>query len=264
MTGKSDYRSSKELKQQSINAMAGRYGGAVMMTLSYMIWIYLISYSGSIFTTMISRLPIFSGVQISIAADMVYALISTLIISFLNILSGMFTFGIDLYYLNISTGRDAQPADIFAGFRGEASKVFKISAFLLFPTIILSIPFNMFSEMYMITSDSRYITIACAFLIPSIAIGFYMHLTYGMAYFLLLDFPKLTASRILHLTRKKMYGHRARLLALDLRFIPMILLGVLSMGIGMLWVYPIVSESQALFFLNLMNPGHYIPIDERI
>ena len=264
MTGKSEYRSSKELKEQSINAMAGRYGGAVMMTLSYMIWIYLISYSGSIFSSMLAKLPFFSGVTVNLLADMIYTLITTLIISLLNILSGMFTFGIDLYYLNISTGREAQPADIFAGFRGEPSKVFSISAFLLFPTIILAIPFNMFSEMYMITSDSKYIILACAFLVPSIAAGFYMHLTYGMAYFLLLDFPNYSASKILHLTRKKMYGHRARLLALDFRFIPMILLGILSMGLGMLWVYPLVSESQALFFLNLMNPNHYIPIDERI
>lgn len=244
--------------------MAGRYGGAVMMTLSYLIWIYLISYSGSIFSTMLAKLPVFSNVSVSVTTDIIFTILSTLIISVLNIFAGMFQCGIDLYYLNISTGREAQPADIFAGFRGEPSKVFTISAFLLFPTILLSIPFNIFFEMYFLTGDQKYVILSCAFLIPSLAMALYMHLTYGMAYFLLLDFPHYSAAKILHLTRKKIRGHRARLLALDLRFIPMLLLGVLSMGLGMLWVYPILSESHALFFLNLMNPNHYIPIDKRI
>ncbi len=243
--------------------MAGRYGGAVMMTLSYLIWLYLISYSGSIFSSMIARLPFFSGASTDVLTDIIYIVITTLIISFLNILAGMFQCGINLYYLNLSTGREAQPADIFAGFRNEASKVFKVSAFILFPTIILSIPFNIFSDMYVMTSDSKYIVLACAFLVPSIVMSAYMNLTFGMAFFLLLDFPNYPASRILSLTRKKVHGHRARLLALDLRFIPMILLGVLSMGIGMLWIYPVISESHALFFLNLMNPARHAPIDER-
>ena len=85
-----------------------------------------------------------------------------------------------------------------------------------------------------------------------------------MAFFLKLDFPTYSAGKILHLMREKITGHRLRLFMLDIRFIPMLILCVLSMGIGMTWVYPIIVEAHALFFLNLMNPGHYIPIDERI
>ena len=244
--------------------MAGRYGGAVMITLSYLIWIYLISYSGSIFSAMLAKLPFFGSISESITSDIIFTVISALIFSLLNIIAGMFQCGINLYYLNISTGRDAQPADLFAGFRGDPAKVFKISAFIMFPTIITSVIFNIFAELYVLTHDQRFFILSWATLVPAIAITLYMNLTYGMAYFLLLDFPKYPASRILSLTRKKITGHRMRLLLLDLRFIPMLLLCILSMGLGILWVYPILSESHALFFLNLMNPDHYVPIDERV
>lgn len=244
--------------------MAGRYGGAVMITLSYLIWIYLISYSGSIFSAMLAKLPFFGNISESITSDIIFTVISALIFSLLNIIAGMFQCGINLYYLNISTGRDAQPADLFAGFRGDPAKVFKVSSFIMFPTIITSVIFNIFAELYVLTHDQRFFILSWATLVPALAITLYMNLTYGMAYFLLLDFPKYPASRILSLTRKKITGHRMRLLLLDLRFIPMLLLCILSMGLGILWVYPILSESHALFFLNLMNPDHYVPIDERV
>ncbi len=235
-----------------------------MVTLSYFIWLYLITYSGSIISAMIGRMPFFSGLNVGIKAQIIFTVISTLIASVLSIIGEMFVCGLDLYYLNISTGRDGQSSDIFAGFRDNPSETFKIAAFLLLPTIVISFPYNIFTDLYLVTGVKNYLYTACIFLGLALIASLYMHLTYGMAFFLKLDFPTYSAGKILHLTREKITGHRVRLLLLDLRFIPMLILCLLSMGIGMSWVYPIMLEAHALFFLNLMNPGHYIPIDERI
>ena len=235
-----------------------------MVTLSYFIWLYLISYSGSIMSAVISRLPVFSGLNVSTGAQIAFTLISTLIAAFLSIIGEMFVYGLDLYYLNISTGRDAQNGDIFAGFRDNPSETFKIAAFLLLPTIILSIPYNIFMDLYILTKDQSCLYYSAAFIVLALLASFYMHLTYGMAFFLKLDFPTYSAGKIIRLASDKIKGHRRRLFILDIKFIPMLLLCALSMGIGMIWVYPIMIEAHALFFLNLMNPGHYIPIDERI
>ncbi len=235
-----------------------------MVTLSYFIWLYLITYSGSIISAMIGRMPFFSGLNVGIKAQIIFTVISTLIASVLSIIGEMFVCGLDLYYLNISTGRDGQSSDIFAGFRDNPSETFKIAAFLLLPTIVISFPYNIFTDLYLVTGVKNYLYTACICLGLALIASLYMHLTYGMAFFLKLDFPTYSAGKILHLTREKITGHRVRLLLLDLRFIPMLILCLLSMGIGMSWVYPIMLEAHALFFLNLMNPGHYIPIDERI
>ncbi len=235
-----------------------------MITISYFIWLYLISYSGSIISALIARMPFFSGLKISITARITFTVISTLIAAFLSIIGEMFVCGIDLYYLNISTGRDAGSSDIFAGFRDNPSETFKIAAFLLLPSMVFSLPYNIFAELYVLTNDKNCMYASVSFAVLALAASLYMHLTYGIAFFMKLDFPTYSAGRILHLSREKMTGHRSRLFALDLRFIPMMILCILSMGIGMAWVYPILTEAHALFFLNLMNPGHYIPIDERI
>ena len=234
--------------------MAGRYGRAAMMTLSYFIWIYLISYAGSIISTVILGMPYFSSISSDMTADMVFTVISSLITMFLGVIAEMFTCGICLYYLNVSTGREAQTADIFRGFRETPSEVFKIAAFLLSPSLIMSIPVNVTSELYMITSDTKWLVLS-VILFAAAALGaLYIHLTYGIAFFVLLDFPSYSAGRALKISREKMTGHRTRFFVIDLIFIPMFLLGILSFGIGLIWVYPLVNESRALFFLNLMNP----------
>ena len=250
----SKYRSSGDIKTQAQAMMAGRYGGAVMMTLSYFIWIYLISYAGSIISSVILKIPYFSSVRSDPSADIIFTVISALITMFLGVIAEMFTCGICLYYLNVSTGRDAQTADIFRGFRENPSEVFKVSAFLLSPSLILSIPENIVSELYIQTSDPKWLYLSIAFFIAAAAGALYIHLTYGIAFFVMLDFPSYSAGRVLKISRQKMTGSRSRLFILDLLFIPMMILGILSFGIGLIWIYPVINESRTLFFLNLMNP----------
>ena len=234
--------------------MAGRYGRAGVMTLSYFIWMYLISYAGSILSTVLLGLPYFSSITSNLTADMVFTILSALIAMFLGVIAEMFTCGICLFYLNISTGRDAMTADIFRGFRENPSEVFKIAAFLLSPSLLLSIPVNIVSELYLKTSDVKWLCISVILLALSAAGSLYIHLTYGTAFFLMLDFPSYSAGRVLKITRQKMTGNRCRFFVLDLLFIPMFLLGILSFGVGLIWIYPLINESRTLFFLNLMNP----------
>jgi len=258
------YHAPAELKRQALNTMAGRYANAVPVTISYFIWVYLITYSGSILSALIGRASFFSDIRASLTSDIVFTIISTLISAFLEIIAGMFGCGICLYYLNISTGRDAQTADIFHGFRENPSKVFQISAFLAMPALILSVPLNILSELYILTGVRTYLVSALVFWVLGMTASLIMHINFGIAYFMMLDFPSYSTGRILKITMDKMKGQRVRLFVLDLHFIPLLILSVLSMGVGLFWVYPILSESHALFFLNLMNPDHYVSIDKRI
>ena len=235
-----------------------------MLILSYFIWLYLISYAGSIISYMLAKIPFVSEVKGGIGANIAFSVITSLIAAVFSVLSEMFTCGLDLYFLNISTGRDAQNHDLFRGFVREPGIVCRISAFLMLPSILLMIPFNVFSELYSLTADKDHLIISVVFLALSLIVSLYMHLTYGLAFFFMLDFPSYSAGKILGITAQKMKGNRLRLFLLDIRFIPMIILGILSFGLGLLWVYPVIIESHALFFLNLMNPAHYIPYDERL
>ncbi len=249
---------------QATGVMTGKFTGAVMISLSYVIWVYLITFSGEIISSFVSKIPVFSALEKSIEADICYVVITTLIAALFSLLTDMFACGLCLFFLKLATGQQPMNGDLFYGFRNDPQKVFTLSFLLYLPVMVFSIPFNIFVELYTHNSDKTYLYLAIASITLAFISAVIMHLNYGLSYYMMLDFPRYSAVKIMGITRKKMHGHKARLLSLEIRFVPLALLGVLSLGIGFLWIYPIVEESRSLFFLNLMNPDHYVKINERV
>lgn len=72
--------------------------------------------------------------------------------------------------------------------------------------------------------------------------------SYAMVYYVLADSPELTASEALERSQRMMYGNRMKLLCLGLRFLGWVLLGILTVFIGLLWVIPYMETSYAKFY----------------
>ena len=54
-------------------------------------------------------------------------------------------------------------------------------------------------------------------------------------------------------SKDMMMGHKWRLFCLFTRFLGWILLGILSLGIGFLWIGPYIMTSTANFYIDLKN-----------
>jgi len=75
--------------------------------------------------------------------------------------------------------------------------------------------------------------------------------SYRMSLYLLIDNPEIGVSEALRKSKEMMNGYKARLFYLDLSFIGWALLCVLTFGIGILWLYPYMLTSQAIFYEEL-------------
>ncbi|MDE7249064.1 MAG: DUF975 family protein, partial [Lachnospiraceae bacterium] len=84
-------------------------------------------------------------------------------------------------------------------------------------------------------------------------IQIFVNLLLSQIYYLMLDFPEYSGSELLRLAPKLIKGHKARLLYIMVSFFPLILLCVLSCGIGYLWVYPYIQTTYANFYLDLVQ-----------
>ena len=71
---------------------------------------------------------------------------------------------------------------------------------------------------------------------------------YAMAPYILAEDPGCTASEALARSTEMMRGYKARLFCLDLSFFGWRLLGILTLGIGNLWVNPYSTLSTAAFY----------------
>ena len=81
--------------------------------------------------------------------------------------------------------------------------------------------------------------------------GIIAALSYSMAYFIMSDDPNIGIMEAINKSKKMMYGYKWKYFCLGLRFIGWIILGILSLGIGFLWIMPYIYVSYAKFYEDL-------------
>ena len=95
--------------------------------------------------------------------------------------------------------------------------------------------------------------VACLLLIVGVGVSWWISLRYSQVYYLLLDFPDYSAIELLKMSWKLMKGNVGRLLYIQVSFIPISLVALLSCGIGLLFVLPYKNMTYALFYLDLIS-----------
>ena len=75
--------------------------------------------------------------------------------------------------------------------------------------------------------------------------------SYAMVNFILLDDPQIEGNAAINRSKKMMNGHKWQLFKLDIPFILLILLGILTLGIAWLWILPWWNTSRAAFYEEL-------------
>ena len=84
-------------------------------------------------------------------------------------------------------------------------------------------------------------------IIPGIIAAF----SYSLVFYIMTDDPNIGAMEAIDKSKKMMYGYKWKLFCLGLRFICWILLGILTFGIGFLWIIPYLSVCCAKFYENV-------------
>ena len=181
------------------------------------------------------------------------AVLSFIIECLVQLLAGIFLAGQTYLYLNISCGGNIRVSDVFYGFTHHPDRAILIQLFQLLLMLASFVPLFAVLGLWMVI-DSIYmlIPVAVAFcfgLIVSVIIS----LMYSQSYFVMLDFPDFTALQCLRFSRRIMKGSKARRFYLDMSFIPLYLLGLLTCCIGLLFVIPYVNTTYSNFYLELMS-----------
>lgn len=76
---------------------------------------------------------------------------------------------------------------------------------------------------------------------------------YAMTPFIIKDYPELSANQAIGLSIKMMKGRKFDLFWLILSFLGWMILGVLSLGIGLFWFMPYFQTSLASFYQDVKN-----------
>lgn len=240
------YKTSSELKSQAKDLLDGRYGSAILILfVGYMIGI-LLSTAGS---SVINMLQV--SLHLSYMATIVAILLLNTVIS---LFTNVFSVGYALFFLNIACRRKCDVSNLYYGYRWQFNKCLTLSAFYAVATLIYTAPYQICYRLFLETKNTGWLMATMLTISAALIVGTIFTLLFSQCYYLMLDFPDHTVQQLIRGSIQIMNGHKGRLFYLQISFIPLALLAVLTCGIGMLWLAPYMNTTYACFYLDLMNP----------
>lgn len=251
------YASRAELKEKARDQMAGRYGNAILLSICRGLIVISLSFTiNMIFTTIVAVRTLMGG---SADTSLTEYLLLTGCTTLVSIFTGVFQTGITLFFLNSACNRPASIANLFYGFKYLFKKSLGISAVMVLLNTLCTLPCDICYFLLRAGEgfDSVTMAVLCiALMVVGMCIYIPLSLGLSQSYYLLLDFPQYSATELMKLSFHITKGHKWELFCLQLSFLPMGLLCLLSFGVGTLWLVPYMSMSNTLYFLDLMQNRH--------
>ncbi len=137
------------------------------------------------------------------------------------IIAGPFALGMAIFALTLSRNQDARLEQIFHGFNNFGTSLGAYLLMVLFVilwTLLLIIP------------------------------GIIAALSYSMTFYILADDNSIGAMDAIDKSKIMMNGYKWKYFCLGLRFFGLALLCILTLGIGLLWLFPYMQVSMAKFY----------------
>ena len=239
----SRFKSSAELKASAREHLLGHYGTVI----GAFLLMGLILGTATIAVSLVVDLSTIPGTIIYYA-----------IMFLISVLTGLFTSGNAYLYLKVICGRPVSVGDLFYGFQLCPDKAITIQAWITLITYIANLPqiilnYIMMTNFHRMDQVMNLMLPYALCLILSGVVSVMLGLLYEQAFFLLHDFPQYTAKELLQKSRRLMVHHKGRLFYLYVSFLPLMLLGLLSCGLALLWVIPYMAATEAEFFLDLIQ-----------
>jgi len=148
------------------------------------------------------------------------------------LVTGALTYGITVFFLELSRGKQPSTETLFSGFARFVD------------TFVLYILMAIFTFLWTLL-----------LIVPGIIAVF----RYSQAYYILKDNPGMRPMDAIRRSKELMVGHKGRLFILYLTFIGWWLLACITCGIGYLWLLPYVYTAVAHFHNDLVQRSGSLP-----
>lgn len=163
--------------------------------------------------------------------------------------TGAFTLGINIYFLKFVRAQQPKIEDMFLGFKlfGKSLGLVLLMSLIVTLWLLLGIIPGMLVMINVneVIGAVLYILLS----IPAIVVSF----GYSQYIYILADNPDMKVTDILRTSKVMMNGYKMKYFLLGLSFIGWALLGILTFGIGYLWLMPYIHTSLTNFYEDVKN-----------
>ena len=230
-------KTSARLKQIARGLMLGKYRNAITLLLAN--------------DLLLSSLSLFAAT----ASNSVSGLVIGLFINFIIALLGnILQVGQCSFYLNIASGQHYNFSDLFTGLKVYPDKTILTSLVVLLLCGIPLLPATVLLTIFAFLPDMVVLFLSgCILLVAGGMLSCWLALRFSQIPYLLLDFPESSSVDLLRSSWKLMSGNCGRLFYLHVSFLPLTFVGLLTFGIGFLFITPYQSMTYTLFYLDMIK-----------
>ncbi len=224
---------SANVKAQARQALTGHYGTVIAANLLYLVISFLIAEFAA---------------GMAVGTGIVYLIMSFLMNGVTTALTGIFTMGLYFIYANLLFDQPASVQDLFHAFRENPQKAMTLALIFYLLDYVCMLP----STLYLGLNSGfvSYHQLLVYFLIFALGnlVSFIIQLYFLFTYFLLLDYPSMTVRELFARSRQMMRGRMGTLFYIEISFIPLYLVGLLTFGIGCLYVMAYRYETVTAYY----------------
>ncbi len=208
----------------------------------------------------------------SFALQMVFYFLSSVLG---HTLAGMLTAGVCYLFLKLYCNRPISTGDMFYAFTNQTKTCLGVSFIMSLISVIPTMPAYIFFMRFSIEAESfsaaaiasgldasavamppemmNLLSISLLSYTPALILTTMLELIFAQVYYLMLDFPSCSVKELFQKSRLLMHGHKGRLFYINVCFIPLLLLCIITCGIGILWIFPFMCAVQTEFYLDLVT-----------
>ncbi len=233
------YLSSSSLKRIAKGQLLGRYSSVIFVFLLHMLCLVSLQMLVSL---------------VLAPTNMMKFILYYAALYLVFIVSGFFKAGEAYVYLKIASNQPVTVSDLFYCFRGESNRTAYIQIRLAAIQLFTVLPAATYSMLFL--ENTSLLAVDGIYLLLSLlgtAISVFVDLLFSQCYYVMLDFEQYTGAQVMKTAAQLIRGNMGRLFYIVLSFFPLYLLGILSMGIGFLWIYPYKEATLANFYLDLIQ-----------
>jgi len=276
--------SRKELKMRARAALLGHYGTAVggillfygiswlfMMAMELVVMVMVAVFSLAAPSEELSSLIVmgedisgYSMAGSSLLSSGVIAAVIVGVLLYLALIMVLYLMipGMVHLNMNICEGKKAKVTDIFWAFKHGPWKFIRLTLVIGLLILLSFLPMALLMIGGVMSGNMVFTMIfngVCSVIL--IIVMMCVALNFAMLYFILVDHPEMGIIEALKESYNMMVGNRLRFLGLSFSFFGWMILGMMSCGIGMLWLTPYMGCTCIFFYQDLKPQIETIPPD---
>lgn len=224
------------LRKQAREALKNNWGKAILLTLAYYFFVIILDAFQKIF---------FKSPSLSLAYSIIELVITVPI-----------AFGLSISFLNLKRQKTTTAFSFITEGFSRFGKCWNIYLWVLVKMLLPICCFIMAIILFCVLLAIRLqiwlvIIISIIAYLTCIVYAVSRGLLYSLVYYIACDEPDLTGKEVVNKSEKLMTGNRGNLFLLELSFIGWMFLGILTLGIGLIWVVPYLQVTVACFYDEL-------------